>query len=235
MVILFVSWVQGQNTTAGSPPFLFFSPADRKFVIANARVENCAIIYCNDAFCEMSGFSRPDIMQKPCTCDFLHGDLTDKEASGQVAQALQGSEERKVEITYYRKDGESVTWHNCVRLSQHACKTTEVLCDMLLLREHLIQLLAPGCVNLVLTSWMQLEFQQILSLIPVRAGSFKISSSYKCMQEIFMCWVKLNFSYIRGAMNRNWNEKRVIAGHNEIYGMRLHLISTSKEATLEIK
>ncbi|KAL3970012.1 proto-oncogene serine/threonine-protein kinase Pim-1 [Sarotherodon galilaeus] len=78
---------------------------DRKFLIANARVENCAIIYCNDGFCEMTGFSRPDIMQKPCTCDFLHGDLTDKEAINQVTQAVFGSEERKVEITYYRKDG----------------------------------------------------------------------------------------------------------------------------------
>uniref|UniRef100_M4AAU7 Potassium voltage-gated channel subfamily H member 7 n=1 Tax=Xiphophorus maculatus TaxID=8083 RepID=M4AAU7_XIPMA len=82
-----------------------FEGQNRKFVIANARVENCAIIYCNDAFCEMTGFSRPDIMQKPCTCDFLHGDLTDKEAINQVAQAVLGSEERKVEITYHRKDG----------------------------------------------------------------------------------------------------------------------------------
>ncbi|XP_040004956.1 potassium voltage-gated channel subfamily H member 7-like isoform X2 [Xiphias gladius] len=82
-----------------------FEGQNRKFVIANARVENCAIIYCNDGFCEMTGFSRPDIMQKPCTCDFLHGELTDKEAIRQVSQALLGSEERKVEITYYRKDG----------------------------------------------------------------------------------------------------------------------------------
>ncbi|XP_075895858.1 voltage-gated inwardly rectifying potassium channel KCNH7 isoform X2 [Nelusetta ayraudi] len=82
-----------------------FEGQNRKFVIANARVENCAIIYCNDGFCEMTGFSRPDIMQKPCTCDFLHGDLTDTEAISQVSQAVHGSEERKVEITYYRKDG----------------------------------------------------------------------------------------------------------------------------------
>lgn len=89
-------------------PSIFNRHTDRKFVIANARVENCAIIYCNDGFCEMTGFSRPDIMQKPCTCDFLHGDLTDTEAISQVSQAVHGSEERKVEITYYRKDGESM-------------------------------------------------------------------------------------------------------------------------------
>ncbi|XP_077584360.1 potassium channel, voltage gated eag related subfamily H, member 7b [Stigmatopora nigra] len=82
-----------------------FEGQNRKFVIANARVENCAIIYCNDGFCEMTGFSRPDIMQKPCTCEFLHGDQTEQEAISQVSLALQGSEERKVEITYHRKDG----------------------------------------------------------------------------------------------------------------------------------
>uniref|UniRef100_A0A8C1KSC8 Potassium channel, voltage gated eag related subfamily H, member 7 n=1 Tax=Cyprinus carpio TaxID=7962 RepID=A0A8C1KSC8_CYPCA len=82
-----------------------FEGQNKRFVIANARVQNCAIIYCNDAFCEMTGFSRPDIMQKPCTCDFLHGQLTKRHAIAQVAQALLGSEERKVEITYHRKDG----------------------------------------------------------------------------------------------------------------------------------
>ncbi|XP_060774717.1 potassium voltage-gated channel subfamily H member 7 [Neoarius graeffei] len=82
-----------------------FEGQNKKFVIANARVQNCAIIFCNDGFCEMTGFSRPDIMQKPCTCDFLHGQLTKRHAVAQIAQALLGSEERKVEIMYHRKDG----------------------------------------------------------------------------------------------------------------------------------
>nr|XP_015807873.2 potassium voltage-gated channel subfamily H member 7 isoform X2 [Nothobranchius furzeri] len=82
-----------------------FEGQNKKFLIANARVQNCAIIYCNDGFCEMTGFSRPDVMQRPCTCDFLHGQFTSRHAVAQVAQALLGSEERKVEITYHRKDG----------------------------------------------------------------------------------------------------------------------------------
>ncbi|XP_019960056.2 voltage-gated inwardly rectifying potassium channel KCNH7 isoform X2 [Paralichthys olivaceus] len=82
-----------------------FEGQNKKFIIANARVQNCAIIYCNDGFCEMTGFSRPDVMQKPCTCDFLHGQFTSRHSVAQVAQALLGSEERKVEITYHRKDG----------------------------------------------------------------------------------------------------------------------------------
>uniref|UniRef100_A0AAZ3P6U5 Potassium voltage-gated channel subfamily H member 7 n=1 Tax=Oncorhynchus tshawytscha TaxID=74940 RepID=A0AAZ3P6U5_ONCTS len=89
-----------------------FEGQNKKFIIANARVQNCAIIYCNDGFCEMTGFSRPDVMQRPCTCDFLHGEFTNRHAIAQVAQALMGSEERKVEITYHRKDGSDFLCNN---------------------------------------------------------------------------------------------------------------------------
>ncbi|KAM9333278.1 voltage-gated inwardly rectifying potassium channel KCNH2 [Pholidichthys leucotaenia] len=82
-----------------------FDSQSRKFVIANARVENCAIIFCNDGFCQMCGYSRAEIMQKPCACNFLYGPDTKRLAIAQMAQALLGSEERKVEINLYRKDG----------------------------------------------------------------------------------------------------------------------------------
>lgn len=98
---------------------------DKKFIIANARVQNCAIIYCNDGFCEMTGFSRPDVMQKPCTCDFLHGEQTKRHAIAQVAQALLGSEERKVEITYHRKDGESNPILSCWVSGFDLCRKRE--------------------------------------------------------------------------------------------------------------
>ncbi|KAA0705095.1 Potassium voltage-gated channel subfamily H member 2 [Triplophysa tibetana] len=81
-----------------------FESQSRKFVIANARVENCAIIFCNDGFCHMCGYTRAEIMQKPCTCNFLYGPHTKRLAIAQMAQALLGSEERKVEIALYRKD-----------------------------------------------------------------------------------------------------------------------------------
>uniref|UniRef100_A0A8C7MV86 Voltage-gated inwardly rectifying potassium channel KCNH2 n=1 Tax=Oncorhynchus kisutch TaxID=8019 RepID=A0A8C7MV86_ONCKI len=82
-----------------------FDSQSRKFIIANARVENCAIIFCNDGFCAMCGYSRAEIMQKPCTCNFLYGPHTKRLAIAQLAQALLGSEERKVEINLYKKDG----------------------------------------------------------------------------------------------------------------------------------
>ncbi|XP_070800702.1 voltage-gated inwardly rectifying potassium channel KCNH2-like [Pituophis catenifer annectens] len=82
-----------------------FEGQSRKFIIANARVQNCAIIYCNDGFCDLCGYTRAEVMQKPCTCDFLYGPRTQTSAMAQITQALLGSEERKVEICFYRKDG----------------------------------------------------------------------------------------------------------------------------------
>lgn len=57
----------------------------------------------------MCGYSRAEIMQKPCTCNFLYGPDTKRLAIAQMAQALLGSEERKVEINLYRKDGKKKT------------------------------------------------------------------------------------------------------------------------------
>lgn len=70
-------------------------------------MENCAIIYCNDGFCELFGYSRVEVMQRPCTCDFLTGPNTPRSAMSRLAQALLGAEECKVDILYYRKDGEA--------------------------------------------------------------------------------------------------------------------------------
>ncbi|CAB1342158.1 unnamed protein product, partial [Coregonus sp. 'balchen'] len=77
-----------------------FDGQNRKFLIANAQMKEL-----NEGFCQMFGFSRAEIMQQPCTCQFLVGPGTMKTALTQLAQALLGSEERKVEILYYNKEG----------------------------------------------------------------------------------------------------------------------------------
>ncbi len=79
--------------------------SDRNFIIANAQVDNKPIIFCNDGFCELCGYSRAEVMQKSCLCDFLHGPLTTQYAIRQIKDALGGSEEKQVEVLYYKKDG----------------------------------------------------------------------------------------------------------------------------------
>ncbi|XP_052246974.1 potassium voltage-gated channel subfamily H member 6-like [Dreissena polymorpha] len=95
-----------------APPNIFidtiirkFDGQNRKFVIANAQIESSPVIFCNDGFCELSGYSRAEVMQKACLCDFLHGPLTSAMAIMQIRDALQGSEEKQVEILYYKKEG----------------------------------------------------------------------------------------------------------------------------------
>lgn len=46
--------------------FLFLFTADSSFLLANAQIVDYPIVYCNDAFCKISGFSRGEVMQKAC-------------------------------------------------------------------------------------------------------------------------------------------------------------------------
>lgn len=79
----------------------------RSFVVANAQADG-TIIYCNERFCQLVGYSRAEVMQKSCITDFLHGPLTSAEAVAQVKDSLRGSVERKVRILYYKKGGKSL-------------------------------------------------------------------------------------------------------------------------------
>lgn len=82
--------------------FLF---SDRRFLLANAQVDSYPIIYCNDGFCELVGYSRAELMRRPATAEFLHGPLTSQQAAQHIREALAARTERQIEILYYRKDG----------------------------------------------------------------------------------------------------------------------------------
>ncbi|XP_045121544.1 potassium voltage-gated channel subfamily H member 2-like isoform X3 [Portunus trituberculatus] len=81
-----------------------FDGPNRAFVVANAQ-HDCPIIFVNEGFCRMSGFSRADVMQRTCTCDFLYGPMTSSQAIQQVQNALATAQEVLVEALYYKKDG----------------------------------------------------------------------------------------------------------------------------------
>ncbi|XP_070566834.1 voltage-gated inwardly rectifying potassium channel KCNH6-like isoform X2 [Ptychodera flava] len=82
-----------------------FDGQNRNFVIANAQVENRNIIFCNDGFCELCGYSRAEVMQKPAYCDFLYGVKTNGQAVYQLKSALLEKEEKQVEVLFYKRDG----------------------------------------------------------------------------------------------------------------------------------
>ncbi|XP_061413592.1 potassium voltage-gated channel subfamily H member 8-like isoform X2 [Lethenteron reissneri] len=83
-----------------------FDGTHSNFVLGNAQVPNgYPIVYCSDGFCELTGFSRGEVMQKNCACRFLHGDETGEIATLRVWEALEEKREFKTEVKLYKKDG----------------------------------------------------------------------------------------------------------------------------------
>ncbi|SEK41531.1 EAL domain-containing protein [Halomonas daqiaonensis] len=72
-------------------------------LIADAREPDLPIIYANDAFERMTGYSREDVMGR--NCRFLQGPETDKTTLQQIRQRLTHYREVHVTLCNYRKDG----------------------------------------------------------------------------------------------------------------------------------
>lgn len=84
--------------------FFFFS--DSNFVLGNAQVPTLyPIVYCSDGFCELTGFTRAQIMQKACSCKFLYGPETKEEHKAQIEKSLESKNELKLEVIFYKKNG----------------------------------------------------------------------------------------------------------------------------------
>lgn len=84
----------------------FFFLADNSFVLANARIVDYPIVYCNDGFCKLSGYSRAEVMQKSSTCSFMHGEMTDKDAMAKIDDSFECMEQTQLEILLYKKNSE---------------------------------------------------------------------------------------------------------------------------------
>ena len=62
------------------------------------------IVYCNDGFCKLAGYSRAEVMQKSCTCRFMYGELTDKDTVKKVEETFENQEQIQTEILLYKKN-----------------------------------------------------------------------------------------------------------------------------------
>ena len=66
---------------------------------------HCRIIYCNDGFCDLTGFSRAEVMQKSCRVEFLYGQNTFPQAVQQLNAAIENQTDANIELLLYKKDG----------------------------------------------------------------------------------------------------------------------------------
>lgn len=63
------------------------------------------MVYCSDGFCDLTGFSRAEVMQRGCACSFLYGPDTSELVRQQIRKALDEHKEFKAELILYRKSG----------------------------------------------------------------------------------------------------------------------------------
>ncbi|UOR15313.1 PAS domain-containing protein [Qipengyuania aquimaris] len=71
--------------------------------ISDPNKPDCPIVYCNQAFVELTGYSREEIVGQ--NCRFLQGKNTAPEAVAKLAHAVKTEEYTVVDILNYRKDG----------------------------------------------------------------------------------------------------------------------------------
>ncbi|XP_029312538.1 potassium voltage-gated channel subfamily H member 4 [Cottoperca gobio] len=83
-----------------------FDGTHSNFLLGNAQGHRgYPIVYCSDGFCELTGFTRTEVMQKNCNCHFLYGVDTCEHVAQQMEKALEGREEYQAEVHFYKKNG----------------------------------------------------------------------------------------------------------------------------------
>jgi PAS domain-containing protein len=78
--------------------------SDCSFILANAQIVDYPIVYCNDGFSKMVGYSRAEIMQKPCTLSFMYGEHSDVISVQKMQYALDNAKTEQAEIGLCKKN-----------------------------------------------------------------------------------------------------------------------------------
>lgn len=71
--------------------------------ITDPTVPGNPIVFVNDAFCDLTGYARDEILGR--NCKFLQGRDTTEDSKGRIREILDQQELETVEIVNYRKDG----------------------------------------------------------------------------------------------------------------------------------
>lgn len=92
-------------------------------IVTDARQPDNPIIFANDAFLALTGYSREEVIGR--NCRFLQGPDTDPDAVAATRRAIDAGEEIGLDILNYRKDG--TTFWNALYLSPVRGKTGEIV------------------------------------------------------------------------------------------------------------
>ncbi len=79
------------------------------FSIADAQQDDEPLIYVNDQFLRMAGYTSSEVLDR--NCRFLQGDETSEEAVGQLREAIDAEQPVSIDIVNYRENGQKF-WNN---------------------------------------------------------------------------------------------------------------------------
>jgi PAS domain S-box-containing protein len=100
-----------------------FKATRMPMIITDPRQTDNPIIFANDAFCELTGYSAGELLGR--NCRILQGPLTDAAAIAKIRGALASDESVSADIMNYRKDGS--TFWNALFVSPVRDKSGEVI------------------------------------------------------------------------------------------------------------
>lgn len=96
--------VIGQDV--GTDPFVAAVRATRMpMIITNPRLPDNPVVFANNAFCRLAGYTREEILGR--NCRFLQGPETDPATVRRIREAVQRVEPIEIDIRNHRKDGET--------------------------------------------------------------------------------------------------------------------------------
>jgi PAS domain S-box-containing protein len=86
-------------------PFVAAVRATRMpMIITDPRQDDNPVVFANDSFCRLTGYSRPEILGR--NCRFLQGPETDPETVRKIHDAVAAVEPIEIDICNHRKDGQ---------------------------------------------------------------------------------------------------------------------------------
>jgi len=80
-----------------------FANSPIPMTLSSPVFEDCPLVLANDAFLDLTGYSRDDIIGR--NCRFMQGPKTDPVARARLRYAVEAGSETLVPIVNYRKDG----------------------------------------------------------------------------------------------------------------------------------
>ncbi len=81
----------------------FFDTSPIPLTLASPVFDDCPVILCNDAFLDLTGYARDEVIGR--NCRFLQGRNTDPVARRTMRASIENRSEALVQVTNYRKDG----------------------------------------------------------------------------------------------------------------------------------